>query len=443
MPLDPSIPLRVTVAQTERPTALLSRWLQIHEQAEARKDRAKARKDKDRERSETQALKDVFKKTPRTADGSLDNDALTREAMLIDPETGLKLQREFDAGKSAKLARENQEIALLEKRTQWMGQTADGILKADPARRPTLYARARQEAIANKWGTPDTFPEAYDENFVISARDKAMTISQRLEERRIAAAEKAAEKKEERAKQYQAKSIKWKGKKVSIPFDPDTRKYHMPDGTQAEFAEEWDEPNADTNTHWATTTETLPDGSEVTRTVRARNGTVLKTKPPKPPVTQAQRNQAERWKKAELDKAEALYRNGEVGDEQMQRIKLDVENGYRQQLGEQPIAVLGPEWSKRPDTLNADRQPASPFGPRPSNAEPTQNNNARPQPTPNDPSTPSPRNNPAPVATDSRGNTALRAELAAVLAQYKAERDPSRQAALLRRMAEIRAQIGR
>ena len=64
-------------------------------------------------------------------------------------------------------------------------------------------------------------------------------------------------------------------------------------------------------------------------------------------TSQAQLAAAERWKQSQLAGLTKQFREGAIGPDELEQGKLDISNSYLSQLGQEPIAELGPEWDWR------------------------------------------------------------------------------------------------
>lgn len=392
MPIDPRIPLGAQTPSVQSPLALLSEFAQLRAQQQSLQERQLEMADRTKQRRDTQAIKDVFALTPKAADGSYDLDRIAGEAMLVDPNTGLKLQDEASQRKRQGVSDQNAQLEQVQKRIEFIGRAAGAVLDAPPEARPQVYAQQRQQLIRDKVVSPEQVPEAYDEQFVTSKFNDAKTMANRI-------AEQAAKQRELTAKNLVPKDFYLKGdRKTRVPggYDPDTNSYYVT-GSKAplqagtfELAPPLGTNSGDDATHWAEVTDTLPDGTKVTRSVRAGNGQVLKTTPPSEgakAITPAQRQAAERWKANELRRIEERYRKDLAASKDSQGFvappseddlledKLRTENGYRAQLGLDPVTELGAAWTPTPKAAPQavkNQSGGSPFsaGASPSSAAP-------------------------------------------------------------------------
>lgn len=64
----------------------------------------------------------------------------------------------------------------------------------------------------------------------------------------------------------------------------------------------------------------------------------------KPEISSAQRAVAERTKFNELQKIEESFRNGDITPQEREAAKLQVQNSYLAQMGEEPVAALDASW---------------------------------------------------------------------------------------------------
>jgi len=423
--------------------ALMSQFAQLRrerdaeaERAEERKDREAARKDReadrqyrDQGRAREQRLRDVFAKTPRTADGSLDTRRIASEAAGIDPETSLALSRQATQDETAALAHKTK---LLEGDLAQLSYIAQVLGSAqDQAGWDRAKARLAQRGIPTE-GMGATFDPKERDTYVQQGLTYTERINADLAKLRASA-------------NIQSKTVRFKGRAVEVPFNPDTGLYTLPDGTTSKFAEHYERP-----TEGESGAERIAKRQEE---ADQRDRERLADRWKADQISDL--NQARR-KPSSFDAAGAVVprmTTAEYGEE-LRRITAS----WREMRGEGPPPgappsranasrniVLPPDRrSAPPEMMNAGQtpiapvpRPAVPMGPASAAASPTIP--ATTQPATNPPSTPTMNMN-TPQAIAARQGP-LRAEASIVLRSFQQEQDPVKKAALYRRLVELRQQL--
>lgn len=313
MAIDARIPLGAQAPQIS-PLANYLRILQVEEARaaaqERAQDRAVAREDRDFARQERLA---AVRDRDRIREALGGPGGLTEEKVNqvfgIDPETGLKLRQHLTA-----MTRE-QRLAAQEK-----AEDAARILIG--VRDQAGYDNALRTLAAAGHDTAG-FSKQFDPGIVDGYVKRGLTLSQLIS---------LSSKQEEKPVLVDTVVNGKAGKKAVVPKAGDF--YEAPpkgaDGS---------EPLVEVDEGGVPIYRPRPDavGKKAYHPPRAAAGD-------KPAVSAAQRAIAERWKQGELAKVEEAFRLGDIEPADRDAQKLQIENGYRAQIGEEPVAALGPEW---------------------------------------------------------------------------------------------------
>jgi hypothetical protein len=235
MALDPRIPALVQPIQVRSPLAIYGDFARMRaiqeaerDRDEARQERATERRYRDEDRARAQAGRDVFAKTPRKADGSLDYARISSELAGIDPETSVRLST---YGRQQETADLQHRKALLEQDLQtldYIGQVM-GAANDQPGWDQAL-GRLQARGIPID-GIQPVFSKEERERLVTQGLSYTERVNAELAKLRATA-------------NSQNVTVKWKGRAVQVPFNPDTQEYTMPDGTKQKFAEHYERPLA-------------------------------------------------------------------------------------------------------------------------------------------------------------------------------------------------------
>lgn len=104
-----------------------------------------------------------------------------RAAGKVKPRTLEQLSTQMEAHQTAMQKLSDDHLKQVKTISDEVGNTAQGILQADPAQQPALYASERQRMIQAGLGTADTIPEQYDPEWLKVQASHAMGASNAAE----------------------------------------------------------------------------------------------------------------------------------------------------------------------------------------------------------------------------------------------------------------------
>jgi hypothetical protein len=275
MPIDPSIPLQTRGAQAASPMQLMSEVLQVKRQQDAISDRESDRAWQDTQRQQQQedrgrqnAVRDAERMTPLGADGQPDAKAIAGEVGHIDARAAMDWWEKASAQDKEKLARTK---ALASE----VGSAAGAVLGVPPERRPQAYAAARAGMIERGLLTAEQVPEQYDEAWLTQHHREALTVGQQID-----AAEKAVDQELARRKAEADAADKVRNDRRLDDNSAETKRHNQSmERSSLIRAQRTGSGSGSDGGSWATVTETLPDGSTVTRRERVHDGDTVGNKP--------------------------------------------------------------------------------------------------------------------------------------------------------------------
>lgn len=106
--------------------------------------------------------------------GQKDEELRKRAAGKVKPRTLETLSKQMEEHQKAMQALDTGHLKQVEDVAKEVGNTAQGILTADEAKRPALYATERQRLIQSGLATADAVPEQYDEDWLKTQAAHAM-----------------------------------------------------------------------------------------------------------------------------------------------------------------------------------------------------------------------------------------------------------------------------
>jgi hypothetical protein len=101
----------------------------------------------------------------------------SRAAGKVKPRTLENLSKQVEAHQTALQKLDDDKLKQLKAVSDEVGNTAQGILSADPAQQPALYATERERMIQSGLATPDHIPEQYDPEWLKVQAAHAMGAS--------------------------------------------------------------------------------------------------------------------------------------------------------------------------------------------------------------------------------------------------------------------------
>jgi len=193
-----------------------------------REERESERAYRDQGRAREQAKRDVFAKTPRKADGSLDYSRLSGEVAGLDPEASISLAK---FGQQEETANLQHRKALLEEDRERLAYTAQVVGSAqDQASWDSALARLAERRIPVE-GVSRVFDPRVRDQIV----QQGMTHAERVNAE-MAKLRQTANK--------QKTVIAWNGKPVEIWGDPDSGEWTLPDGSKSRSVAHYEKPES-------------------------------------------------------------------------------------------------------------------------------------------------------------------------------------------------------
>jgi hypothetical protein len=179
-PVQPQNPMDLLTKATDLKTAIVRSQMapielqrQQEEAAQLHQKTQTAQEDQADQQTLQQLYGDVQNDSSIAPEKKLE-ELRSRAAGKVKPRTLEALSKQIEDHQTAVQKLDDDHLKQVKAVGEEIGNTAAGILAADPQSRPALYAQERQRLIAAKVSTPDQIPEQYDENYLKAAQAHAM-----------------------------------------------------------------------------------------------------------------------------------------------------------------------------------------------------------------------------------------------------------------------------